>query len=115
MSPDPDDDALRWEGDDDPTLAPGWKRVGEPARLETPTDAAGDAASDPAALVALAVRRDRELLDHGASYERGLRVRGSGLSLTPYLVSSHSGGMTIGASSVGSSLASSSALVACET
>lgn len=28
MSPDPDDDALRWEGDDDPTLAPGWKVVG---------------------------------------------------------------------------------------
>ncbi|MDR6907673.1 hypothetical protein J2X63_003381 [Agromyces sp. 3263] len=38
MSPDPDDDALRWEGDDDPTLAPGWKRVGEPARIETTTD-----------------------------------------------------------------------------
>ena len=39
MTREPDDDALRWEGDDDPTLAPGWKRVGEPARLET-TDAA---------------------------------------------------------------------------
>jgi hypothetical protein len=40
MSPDPDDDALRWEGDDDPTLAPGWKRVGEPAPLDAPTTAA---------------------------------------------------------------------------
>ena len=31
MTRDPDDDALRWEGDDDPTLAPGWKRVGAAA------------------------------------------------------------------------------------
>ena len=31
MTRDPDDDALRWEGDDDPTLAPGWKAVGKPA------------------------------------------------------------------------------------
>lgn len=31
MTRDQDDDALRWEGDDDPTLAPGWKRVGNPA------------------------------------------------------------------------------------
>jgi hypothetical protein len=31
MRPDSDDDALRWEGDDDPTLAPGWKAVGSPA------------------------------------------------------------------------------------
>jgi len=31
MRGDPDDEALRWEGDDDPTLVPGWKRVGEPA------------------------------------------------------------------------------------
>jgi hypothetical protein len=52
MSPDPDDDALRWEGDDDPTLAPGWKRVGETARLETTTDAAGGAASPPAVATA---------------------------------------------------------------
>lgn len=28
MSEPRDDDALRWEGDDDPTLAPGWRRVG---------------------------------------------------------------------------------------
>ncbi|MFC9920111.1 hypothetical protein [Agromyces binzhouensis] len=34
-----DEDALRWEGDEDATLAPGWKRVGEPT---TPGDAAGD-------------------------------------------------------------------------
>ena len=31
MSRDSDDDALRWVGDDDPTLAPGWKAVGNPA------------------------------------------------------------------------------------
>lgn len=37
MTRDPDDDALRWEGDDDPTLAPGWKRVGNP--VEQPADA----------------------------------------------------------------------------
>lgn len=40
MSPDPDDDALRWEGDDDPTLAPGWKVVGKPARADATPDAA---------------------------------------------------------------------------
>ncbi|WP_026481886.1 hypothetical protein [Agromyces subbeticus] len=34
MSRDSDDDALRWEGDDDPTLAPGWKAVGAPAQPE---------------------------------------------------------------------------------
>ncbi|GAA1061063.1 DNA polymerase III subunit gamma/tau [Agromyces bracchium] len=39
MSPDPDeDDALRWEGDDD-ALAPGWKRVGTPAPLTSATGA----------------------------------------------------------------------------
>ena len=30
---DDDDDALRWEGDDDASLAPGWKKVGTPAPL----------------------------------------------------------------------------------
>lgn len=36
MRPDPDadDDALRWEGDDDATLAPGWKAVGNPVPLK---------------------------------------------------------------------------------
>lgn len=44
MRPDPDadDDALRWEGDDDPTLAPGWKTVGKPVPL------AETGSSDPA-------------------------------------------------------------------
>ncbi|MFC5790422.1 DNA polymerase III subunit gamma/tau [Agromyces tardus] len=37
MSGDPDDEALRWEGDDDPTLAPGWKRVGRP--VDVPAEA----------------------------------------------------------------------------
>lgn len=36
MSRDSDDDALRWEGDDDPTLAPGWKAVGTPAPATDP-------------------------------------------------------------------------------
>jgi hypothetical protein len=40
MRGDPDDEALRWDGDDDPTLAPGWKRVGGPA--ERPPEAEGD-------------------------------------------------------------------------
>lgn len=40
MSPDPDeDDALRWEGDDDASLAPGWKRVGSPVPLASTGDA----------------------------------------------------------------------------
>lgn len=34
MTRDSDDDALRWEGDDDPTLAPGWKTVGNPVPAE---------------------------------------------------------------------------------
>lgn len=45
MPRDPDDDALRWEGDDDPTLAPGWKTVGAPAPS---ADAAGEPATETA-------------------------------------------------------------------
>lgn len=47
MSRDPDDDdALRWEGDDDPTLAPGWKRVGNPVEQPAETrDERGDTAT----------------------------------------------------------------------
>jgi len=49
-----DDEALRWEGDDDATLAPGWKRVGEPTAAgdaivdgdDETTDAAASARSD---------------------------------------------------------------------
>lgn len=57
MTREPDDDALRWEGDDDPTLAPGWKRVGEPAPIEAATDApdapdAGDAVPSAATVAA---------------------------------------------------------------
>ena len=51
MTRDPDDDALRWEGDDDPTLAPGWKTVGEPVRSEQQDAAASvDPASSRAGL-----------------------------------------------------------------
>ncbi|QEO15673.1 hypothetical protein FLP10_15490 [Agromyces intestinalis] len=35
MSRESDDDALSWAGDDDPTLAPGWKVVGGPGGAET--------------------------------------------------------------------------------
>ena len=45
MRPDPDDDALRWEGDDDPTLAPGWKTVEQPVPLAGTPDEATDAAT----------------------------------------------------------------------
>ncbi|KRE28527.1 hypothetical protein [Agromyces sp. Soil535] len=45
MTRDPDDDALRWEGDDDPTLAPGWKTVGKPVPLDAASDATDAAAS----------------------------------------------------------------------
>lgn len=64
MARDPDDDdALRWEGDDDPTLAPGWKTVGNAVPLKGPPtapDAAAertDAATQPgsAELVMLGV------------------------------------------------------------
>lgn len=57
MRPDPDadDDALRWEGDDDATLAPGWKAVGTPVPLKrgaatapaTGTDSDADAGAAP--------------------------------------------------------------------
>lgn len=47
MARDPDDDALRWEGDDDPTLAPGWKAVGTPVPFASSPDGVDtEAASD---------------------------------------------------------------------
>ncbi|MFF2270970.1 hypothetical protein ACFVTX_01765 [Agromyces sp. NPDC058136] len=53
MRPDPDadDDALRWEGDDDATLAPGWKTVGAAVPLKGDAkrgigDGAGAAGAD---------------------------------------------------------------------
>lgn len=57
MTRDSDDDALRWKGDDDPTLAPGWKTVGPavavpgaagagPAASVTPAVDAADAGAD---------------------------------------------------------------------
>jgi hypothetical protein len=47
MTRDSDDEALRWEGDDDPTLAPGWKTVGKPVELRGADGA--DIGSSPAA------------------------------------------------------------------
>ena len=50
MARDSDDDALRWEGDDDPTLAPGWKTVGKAVPLEDqPTASEPDAEHTDAA------------------------------------------------------------------
>lgn len=48
MARDSDDDALRWEGDDDPTLAPGWKTVGTPVPVSASGTAADSEASDAA-------------------------------------------------------------------
>lgn len=53
MTRDSDDDALRWEGDDDPTLAPGWKTVGSPASA-APLARDGVETSDAAAVHAAA-------------------------------------------------------------
>ncbi|WP_400999241.1 DNA polymerase III subunit gamma/tau [Agromyces sp. GXQ0307] len=50
-----DEEALRWEGDDDATLAPGWKRVGEPTAAPAAT-AGGDETTDAAA----SARTDRD-------------------------------------------------------
>jgi len=43
MTRENEDEALSWEGDDDPTLAPGWKRVGKAVPA---TDASRGGASD---------------------------------------------------------------------
>src|SRR5687768_216945 len=42
MTRDSDDEALRWHGDDDPTLAPGWKTVGNPVEVPSVADSADD-------------------------------------------------------------------------
>lgn len=42
---DDEDEALRWEGDDDATLAPGWRAVGTPVPVARPVDEADAAAS----------------------------------------------------------------------
>ncbi|MGX5696411.1 DNA polymerase III subunit gamma/tau [Agromyces soli] len=46
--PDSDDDALSWAGDDDATLAPGWKRVGAPSSATAP-ETANDGAVEASA------------------------------------------------------------------
>ncbi|GAA2027057.1 hypothetical protein GCM10009819_08000 [Agromyces tropicus] len=38
-----DEDALRWEGDEDATLAPGWKAVGPPTSATGAGDGSGEA------------------------------------------------------------------------
>jgi hypothetical protein len=42
---DDEDEALRWEGDDDATLAPGWRAVGTPVPVAQPVDETADAAA----------------------------------------------------------------------
>lgn len=58
MRPDPDDDALRWEGDDDPTLAPGWKVVGTPSKTGEADAAASVTASESAGTTAVDAGED---------------------------------------------------------
>jgi len=65
MSPDPDDDALRWEGDDDPTLAPGWKVVGNPS---------GSKQADAAASGQVAESNGATAVDHVDGEERTERA-----------------------------------------
>jgi hypothetical protein len=63
MTRDQDDDALRWEGDDDPTLSPGWKRVGnavsatDASSEHTASSDVGEAAAETADGEAPAERR----------------------------------------------------------
>ena len=47
MTRDPDDEALSWGGDDDPTLAPGWKTVGGPVPFAGASEEVTDAATEP--------------------------------------------------------------------
>lgn len=57
MTRETEDDALRWEGDDDPTLAPGWKTVGPPVAATAGgagSAAASDAPGETAATAATA-------------------------------------------------------------
>jgi hypothetical protein len=64
MSRDPDeDDALRWEGDDDAGLAPGWKRVGSPAPLASTGDAAATTSEGETADAATSASPDDEPAD----------------------------------------------------
>ncbi|MEI5584634.1 MULTISPECIES: DNA polymerase III subunit gamma/tau [unclassified Agromyces] len=46
---DDEDEALRWEGDDDASLAPGWRAVGTPVPLADAVS--GDRSTDAAASV----------------------------------------------------------------
>lgn len=58
MTRDQDDDALSWEGDDDPTLAPGWKRVGNTASVTGAADSDASDASSATDVSADAVATD---------------------------------------------------------
>ncbi|KZE94567.1 hypothetical protein AVP42_00942 [Agromyces sp. NDB4Y10] len=42
---DDEDEALRWDGDDDATLAPGWRAVGTPVPVTAPGEGTTDAAA----------------------------------------------------------------------
>lgn len=42
---DDEDEALRWAGDDDATLAPGWRTVGTPVPVAEPLNETTDAAA----------------------------------------------------------------------
>ena len=68
---DDEDEALRWEGDDDATLAPGWKRVGTPTTGATPdaVDGTEGATSDGATAVSAVAEADQP--DEAAAAQPG--------------------------------------------
>ena len=63
MTRDSDDDALRWEGDDDPTLAPGWKTVGSQSSAAPLAGDAAEASGAPVANSAAAAVDEPESTD----------------------------------------------------
>lgn len=69
--PDDEDDALRWEGDDDATLAPGWKRVGTPVPLASTGDAGATTGEGETTTDAAASAAPVDAVDDGASTQPG--------------------------------------------
>ncbi|MDR5699076.1 DNA polymerase III subunit gamma/tau [Agromyces aerolatus] len=69
MTRENDDEALSWEGDDDPTLAPGWKRVGNATPV---TDASAEATATDASAESAATA-DSEVNDAAEGDAAGQR------------------------------------------
>ncbi|MFE6967593.1 DNA polymerase III subunit gamma/tau [Agromyces sp. NPDC057679] len=79
MRPDPDadDDALRWEGDDDATLAPGWKAVGTPVPLTGAATTAPATGADSDTNADTGTTADEEGIDDDAAAPAGAAQTGS--------------------------------------